>query len=188
MFWLLLWRCSFYRLECVCLCVVSVTLGRSCEALTVALQRGPLKGKLALCVCACMPTTGIGHRVERPPVRKEGKGRKQEGGVIYTFWSCVCSCFMFCVNGAEWSRYRKGNQRRARKETIHSFTLVNNLPFRLFRNLHGVGLMFVFQCGKSLQCFLYLYIFLKYCLLRLMILSVQKLLMFNVRRFFSMME
>jgi len=37
MFRLLLWWCSFQRLECVGLCVVSVTLGRSCEALTVAL-------------------------------------------------------------------------------------------------------------------------------------------------------
>jgi len=77
---------------------------------------------MCVCVyaCVCMQTTGIGHRVERPPVRKEGKGRKEEGGVSYTFLVMCVFLPRVLPEQSEWSRYGKGNQRRIREETIHS--------------------------------------------------------------------
>lgn len=127
MFWLLLWRCPFLQAGmCVPMCSFCYPRqklwGFDCSS-----AERPVEGKLAVCVCAYMQATGIGHRVEGPPVRKEGKGRKEEGGVNYTFGHV-------CVKRTEWSRYGKGNQRWLRKETIHSFLVCKqpDFDFRLF--------------------------------------------------------
>lgn len=135
MFRLLLWRCSFQRLECVRLCVVSVTLGRSCEALTVALQRGPLKGKLALCVCVCV-CVHADHwdwtQGRKTPCTEGGKkGRKEEGGVTYTFFSGhVCSCPVFCMDrtsGRVTARVTKDEYVKRLFTAEKDFSLVNSL-------------------------------------------------------------